>query len=209
MIVSLITNLEHLDVILASGSPRRFELLRNTGLTFRVVPANVDEKSIRQKTPALFVERAAHLKGMEVAANYPGHLVISADTVVAIDDAILGKPRNETDAINMLTQLSGRTHEVYTGFGLFLLKYDKKFVSVVKTKVKMRELTNEEISEYVNTGEPLDKAGAYAIQGQGAMLVEEIEGSYTNVVGFPVARFYIALDHFLASLTLVENAGNI
>lgn len=204
MIVSLITNLEHLDVILASGSPRRYELLRNTGLTFRVMPANVDEKKIMQKSPALFVEKAAHLKGMAIASQYPGQLVISADTVVAIDDRILGKPHTEEAAIEMLTRLSGRVHEVYTGFGLFLLKYNKKLVTVVKTKVKMRELTVEEIAEYVNTGEPLDKAGAYAIQGQGAMLVEEIHGSYSNVVGFPLAQFYTALDHFLAPLVLAE-----
>ena len=204
MIVSLITNLEHLDVILASGSPRRFELLRNVGLTFRVMPSTIDEKSIDQKSPELFVEKATHLKGMEIARKFPDHLVISADTVVAIDNEILGKPHNETEASRMLRLLSARTHYVYTGFGLFLLKYNKKFVSVVRTEVTMRDLSAVEIDEYVNTGEPLDKAGAYAIQGQGAMLISSINGSYSNVVGFPLAQFYMALNHFLENLVLVE-----
>ena len=141
---------------------------------------------------------------MEIAHKFPGHLVISADTVVSIDNEILGKPHNETEAISMLQILSGRTHHVYTGFGLFLLKYNKKYVSVVRTEVTMRDLSAVEIDEYVNTGEPLDKAGAYAIQGQGAMLINSINGSYSNVVGFPLAQFYMALNHFLENLVLVE-----
>lgn len=204
MIFSLITNLERLDVILASTSPRRFELLNSTGIKFKVVPSEFDESKIEIRDPASFVEEAALRKGLNVAQKYPGHLVISADTIVVLDNQILGKPAHEDDAERMLSQISGKKHIVLTTFGLFLLKYDKQFLQTVNTEVKMRELSSDEIEAYVNTGEPMDKAGAYAIQGQGAMLVEKINGSYSNVVGFPLAEFFTALDRFLNGLAITN-----
>jgi septum formation protein len=204
MIFSLITNLEHLDVILASASPRRFELLNSTGIKFKVIPSDFDESSINLTDPLLLAQEIAHQKGMKVAQDYPKHLVISADTIVVIDNKIFGKPNDEKHAFEMLNALSGRSHKVITAFGLFLLKYDKTIIQTCITEVTMRTLHSDEIWAYVNTGEPMDKAGAYAIQGQGAMLVEKINGSYSNVVGFPLATFFTTLDHFLESLALQE-----
>jgi len=204
MIFSLITNLEHLDVILASSSPRRFELLNSTGIKFKVIPSDFDEASIRISDPLLLTEETCHQKGLVVAKEHPKHLVISADTIVNIDKEIFGKPKNEQQAFEMLEALSGKTHKVHTAFGLFLLKYDKTIIQTCTTEVTMRKLHNDEIWAYVNTGEPMDKAGAYAIQGQGAMLVDKINGSYSNVVGFPLAKFFTTLDHFLENLALQE-----
>ena len=202
MIFSLITNLEHLDVILASASPRRFELLNSTGLRFKVVPSNFDENEIVQTDPVLFVQEAAFKKGQTVAQKYDRHLVISADTIVVLDNSILGKPKDEPDAKRMLSLLSGRQHRVLTAFGLFLFKYDKSEIQTVSTDVVFRQLSEDEIDAYINTGEPMDKAGAYAIQGQGAMLIDKINGSYSNVVGFPLSQFYTVLDRFLAGFAL-------
>ena len=203
MIFSLITNLEHLDVILASASPRRFELLNSTGIKFKVIPSDFDETTIKISDPLLLVEEIAHQKGLTIAKKYPGHLVISADTIV-VGDKVYGKPKDEQHAFAMLEALSGKKHKVHTAFGLFLLKYDKTIIQTCTTEVTMRDLHSDEIWAYVNTGEPMDKAGAYAIQDQGAMLIEKINGSYSNVVGFPLAMFFTTLDHFLESLALCE-----
>ncbi len=204
MICSLITNLEHLDVILASASPRRFELLNTTGINFKVIPSGFDEESINIKDPYKFVQEVAFQKGKQVAAEHSDFLVISADTIVVLDNKILGKPKNEEDAFEMLTSLAGQKHIVLTAFGLFLLKYEKTIIETVSTEVTMRDLHKDEIWAYVNTGEPMDKAGGYAIQGQGAILIEKINGSYSNVVGFPLAKFFTTLDHFLECLALQE-----
>jgi nucleoside triphosphate pyrophosphatase len=204
MIFSLITNLEHLDVILASASPRRFELLNSTGIKFKVVPSDFDETTINNPNPILLAQEIAHQKGIKVAQKYPGHLVISADTIVTIGNKTFGKPEDEQQAFEMLEVLSGKTHQVHTAFGLFLLKYDKTIIQTCTTDVTMRALHTDEIWAYVNTGEPMDKAGAYAIQGQGAMLIDKINGSYSNVVGFPLAIFFTTLDHFLENLALNE-----
>ena len=204
MIFSLITNLEHLDVILASASPRRFELLKTTGLDFKVIPSGFNEESVTESDPILFVKEVARRKGLKIAKKQPEQLVISADTIVVLSDTILGKPDDEKQAFEMLELLSGKTHVVYTAFALFLLKYDKQLVEIAKTEVSMRELHTDEIWAYVNTGEPLDKAGAYAIQGQGAMLIDKINGSHSNVVGFPLAKFFTTLDHFLDGLALQD-----
>ncbi len=204
MIFSLITNLEHLDVILASASPRRFELLNSTGIKFKVIPSDFDESSIKIADPLLLVEETAKQKGLTVAKDHPKQLVISADTIVSVDNKIFGKPKKEQDAFDMIEALSGRSHNVYTAFGLFLLKYDKTIIQSCTTEVTMRKLHSDEIWAYVNTGEPMDKAGAYAIQGQGAMLVDKIKGSYSNVVGFPLAKFFTTLDRFLENLALQE-----
>ena len=204
MIFSLITNLEHLDVILASASPRRYELLSTTGIPFKVIPSTFDESSIIIKNPIQYVKEAAYSKGIEIANEHPGNLVISADTIVQVGNKVLGKPKDEEDAFSMLDLLSGKSHTVVTAFSLFLQKYDKHIIETASTEVMMRSLHSDEIWAYINTGEPMDKAGAYAIQGQGAMLIEKISGCYSNVVGFPLSKFFTTLDQFLEGLALQE-----
>ncbi len=197
MLFSLIDGLEKLEVILASASPRRFELLKQIGLEFKVVPSSYQEQETQQTTIEELVLHNARYKGQIVANAHPQALVISADTIVAIDRLILGKPTDEQDAFRMLQKLSGRTHQVYTAVGLMFKKYDGLKLDVVRTNVTFRSLSEEEIWAYINTGEPFDKAGAYGIQGQGALLVEKIEGCYFNVVGFPLSRFFLMLKEFL------------
>jgi septum formation protein len=202
MLFSLIDNLEKVDVILASTSPRRFELLKTIGLEFRVVGSNVKENEISGADPIGDALENAKKKGRAVAQKHPDSLIISADTIVISGDKVMGKPANENDAYNMLKNLSGRTHQVCTAFGLIYLKYERSLFDTVKTDVTFRKLTDEEIWAYINTGEPLDKAGAYAVQGQGAVLVEKINGCYFNVVGFPLSKFFINLDEFLSHFVL-------
>lgn len=197
MLFSLIQSLERLDIILASASPRRFELLKQIGLDFKVVPSNMKEDMNGNGPIEELVKHNAQKKGLDVAEQYQDALVISADTVVAYEEKILGKPANENEAFEMLTLLSGKTHQVYTAIGLFLKKYDGLKLDAVCTNVTFRQLSEEEILAYINTGEPFDKAGAYGIQGQGALLVERIDGCYYNVVGFPLAKFYLMLNEFL------------
>ncbi len=204
MIFSLITNLEHLDVVLASASPRRFEILSQTGMTFVVEPSGIDESAFETNDAIVFASEVARAKGHKVAMKHPEKLVISADTVVVCDNEIMGKPVDQKDAYGMLSRLSGKTHLVYTAFGLFLQKYDKQVLAHESTEVAFRELSDEEIWAYIGTGEPDDKAGAYAIQGQGAMLVKGINGCFYNVVGFPLTKFFTTLDFFLQGLALHE-----
>jgi len=198
MLFSLIDNLDKIDVVLASASPRRFELLKSIGLSFKVEVSKAQENHPNITDPAELSEYNARLKGREVAKKYPECLVISADTIVALGDQLLGKPADEEDAFRMLQALSGKTHKVYTAFGLNLLKYEKEHYEWVCTEVTFRPLVDDEIWAYINTAEPMDKAGAYGIQGQGALLIEKISGCYYNVVGFPLSRFYLALDKFLS-----------
>jgi septum formation protein len=194
MLFSLIEKLERVDVILASASPRRYELLKNLGLNFKVIPSHAEESHEKRADMEEVVKANARLKGEAVAKKYPEALVISADTIVALNDHIMGKPKNEQDAFEMLKALSGQTHRVYTGLGLF---NDKRFVlDAVCTQVRFRNLSDEEIWAYINTGEPFDKAGGYGIQGQGALLVEGINGCYYNVVGLPLTRLFTMLKEF-------------
>jgi septum formation protein len=197
MLFSLIENLEDFDIILASASPRRYELLKSIGLPFRVVSGNVEEVFSDEYSPQELVELNAEKKGAAASEKYPNSLVISADTIVALDDIIMGKPRDEKDAYDMLSRLSGRTHQVYTSFVLNCFSKRKKYTETVITDVHFRNLREEEIRSYINTGEMVDKAGAYAIQGQGALLVEKINGDFFNVVGFPISKFFAALKMFL------------
>ncbi len=197
MVTHLINNLEGLEIILASSSPRRYALLKQMGLKFSVIPSNAEED---HKLPTDFedlVQRNAMNKGMAVAQRYPDALVISADTVVVTENTIMGKPKNKEDAFRMLQALSGRTHRVYTGIGIFWQRHEQKILDAVCTKVRFRSLSEEEIRAYINTGEPFDKAGGYGIQGQGALLVEGIEGCYYNVVGLPVAKLFVMLKAFM------------
>ena len=175
-------------IILASQSPRRRELLYQMGLTqFTIRPALGEEIADPGLTPALLVEALSCQKAEEVAGRSdPGDLIIAADTVVALDGAVLGKPADEEEAFRMLSLLSGNRHQVYTG--LTVLRGEQAFSVWEETAVTFRSLTGEEIERYIATGEPMDKAGAYGIQGYGALLIEGITGDYYNVMGLPVCR---------------------
>jgi septum formation protein len=197
MLFSLIENLEEIEIILASASPRRYELLKSIGLNFKVVVSEAEEIFSDEYTPQEIVELNAGRKGGDVAQKHPASLVISADTIVVLNDTVMGKPRDEKDAYRMLSRLSGHTHQVYTAFVLNCLSKGKQYAETVSTDVRFRNLSEEEIWSYINTGEIVDKAGAYAIQGQGALLIEKINGDFFNVVGFPLSRFFKALKDFL------------
>lgn len=174
--------------ILASASPRRLELLRQMGINPEVHKSFFEE-SAQQKDPKVLVKENAKGKAREVAQNFSAKdVVIGADTVVVLGKQVLGKPKDKKEAEEMLSALSGKTHEVLTGV---CVVYDgKEEVIVESTLVKFRTLTKKEIEDYVKTAEPLDKAGAYGIQGRGAILVEGITGCYNNVVGLPLTRVY-------------------
>lgn len=175
-----------MKIILASGSPRRRELLSSLGLSFEVHRPDVDESHSGSEQPEELCRRLARLKAQAGAEEFPDALVIAADTIVVIDGVILGKPHDRADAVRMLKMLQGRVHEVLTGLSVCV---DGRVMShVERTRVKFRALGEEEISAYVSTGECDDKAGAYAVQGKGSLLVEGIEGDYFNVVGLPVCR---------------------
>lgn len=183
----------HLPIVLGSGSPRRKELIANLGLDFEVVISTVEEPTpLPKETPIEYAVRMAHLKGKDVAGRRQEAVVIASDTVVAIDNEIMGKPSDDMDALRMLTTLSGKTHQVVSGVSL-MAPGKAPCTFSVSTDVTMRSSTHEELLAYIATGEPTDKAGAYAIQGIGTFLVTEIKGSYTNVVGLPVARVLEAL----------------
>lgn len=180
------------QLVLASASPRRKELLEQLGVQFEICVPNVDESSVKQKdVPAgLYVQELALLKAgaaMELIGCKKNTLVIAADTVVFKDKKILGKPKDAAHAKEMLTALSGAEHAVYTGICVMRASDGCSVCRAVKTIVRFKELSEGKIERYIQTGEPMDKAGAYGIQGYGATLVEGIEGDYFNVVGLPVA----------------------
>jgi septum formation protein len=172
-------------LILASRSPRRAELLKAAGISFEVLAADVDETPLPGEAPAAYVERLAIEKARAVLTLRPAARVLGADTTVTIDDEILGKPVDDADAARMLRKLSGRMHEVHTGVSLISAARVQSVVDT--TRVWFDVMTDEDISWYVATGEPVDRAGAYAIQGFASRFIPRIEGSYTNVVGLPVA----------------------
>jgi septum formation protein len=183
-------------LVLASASPRRQELLRHAGIPFTVFPANIPEIPLAGESPRACAERLAREKAEAIFRQHPGQPVLGADTIVVVDGEILGKPRDAADASRMLRLLSGRTHEVTTGVclvGLSLRTGNQKLETGFEdtrsetTQVTMTRLTNEDISAYIATGEPMDKAGAYAIQGIASRWIPRIEGDYFNVVGLPVA----------------------
>ena len=173
-------------IILASGSPRRRALLRELGLEFEVYSPDVDEGHSPDEEPEALCVRLSRLKAEAGARVFPDAVVIAADTIVVIDGQVLGKPSDRKDAKRMLTMLQGREHEVITGV---CVCFDGKVISGAEhTRVKFRSLTDAEIAAYVRTGECDDKAGAYAVQGMGALLVEGVNGDYFNVVGLPLCR---------------------
>lgn len=171
-------------IILASNSPRRKELLTDCGISFTVDAADVDENTSKT-IPSEVVAELSQIKAKAVADRHAGEIVLAADTIVALDDKILGKPMDEADALRMLEALMGKKHQVYTG--VTLIGKDGSIDTFYEcTDVEMREATKEELLEYISTGEPMDKAGSYAIQGIGGKFVIGIEGDYDNVVGLPV-----------------------
>jgi len=173
--------------ILASGSPRRRELLERLGFEFDVIPASVSESMRAKESPRDFALRTAREKAEQIARRHPESWIVAADTIVLIGGEILGKPRDEAEAVEMLKKIRGRTHIVVTGFCIRKGE-DARFESLVESQVEMVELSDDEIRWYVSTGEPLDKAGAYGVQGIGAMFIRRVVGSYTNVVGLPLAE---------------------
>ncbi|MGA2905653.1 MAG: Maf family protein [Candidatus Korobacteraceae bacterium] len=175
-------------LILASASPRRAELLRNAGIPFITVPAHVCEEPLPNETPLNYAQRLARDKARAVFASHPEDAVLGADTVVVVDEHLLEKPANPGDAIRMLRVLSGRTHQVITGICLLAEGFERSQAEV--TQVTFSSLSEDEIAANVCTGEPMDKAGAYAIQGIASRWAERIAGCYFNVVGLPLPRVY-------------------
>jgi septum formation protein len=190
-------------IILASASPRRQELLRNAGIPFTVQPADIDETPLAGESPRECAERLAREKALAVFRRQPQDYVLGADTIVVVDDAILGKPRDAKDAARMLRMLAGRMHMVITGVCLVGKKVAsgqwpvvsdcEELTASATTLVTMCDLSDDEIREYVASGEPMDKAGAYAIQGVASRWIPRIAGDYSNVVGLPVALVYAML----------------
>jgi septum formation protein len=176
--------------ILASASPRRRELLASIGLEFEVRPSNIPEVRQEGEAPEEYVARLSREKAQALAAAYPTSWIIAADTTVLLGDELLEKPVDGRDAQRMLAAIAGRTHIVYTGVTLQNVDRAYHDTRIAESEVRMLPLSAEEIEWYVGTGEPLDKAGAYAVQGVGAMFIESIHGSYTNVVGLPLATLY-------------------
>jgi septum formation protein len=173
-------------LILASSSPRRQELLREAGIRFQVHAANINEERISGELPVEYARRLSREKAEAVAAIYPQHFVLGADTIVVINNEVLGKPKDAADAHRMLWMLSGRSHEVTTAVTLIGPNQLKDTRSST-TQVVFRSMTEDEIQQYVTGGEPMDKAGAYAIQGGASRWTERIEGEYSNVVGLPLS----------------------
>jgi septum formation protein len=173
-------------LILASRSPRRAELLSRLGLDFDIIPAEIDESYVDNEMPAAHAERLASEKALTVARDHPDAIVIGSDTIVIVDQDLLGKPRGRDDALRMLRRLSGREHEVFTGVAI--AAGGAVVSGLERVAVRFRRLDETECVQYVATGEPMDKAGAYGIQGFGSALVESISGDYFAVMGLPVVR---------------------
>ena len=186
------------EFILASQSPRRRELLNAIGLDFEVIVSDADESSVSPEgiAPGMYVQELALIKAAATAKKVltrKNAVIIAADTIVVLDGKILGKPKDENNAFEMLSSLSGRSHEVYTGYCVMRIKDGFTVCSNVKTDVIFKELNEDEIKSYIRTKEPMDKAGAYGIQCLGGMLIKGIEGNYANVVGLPVSALYDTL----------------
>lgn len=190
-----------MNIILASASPRRKEILENTNVKFKIMSSMIEELTLDNESPCQMVMRLAFEKGMDIASRQKSDLIISADTIVVLDDIILGKPKDEIQAREMIKSLSGRSHQVITGISLINLDNNKKIIDYVISNVKFKSLSEQDINDYIATKESLDKAGAYGIQGYGALLVDEIQGDYFNIVGLPISRLSDLLKkHFKINL---------
>ena len=185
-------------IILASTSPRRKELLEQIGLEFLIEPSGYEEDMNQKMSPEELARFLSHQKALDVAEKHKGEdsLVIGADTFIAFEGGVLGKPHTAEKAKEMLSAMSGKAHSVLSGFTIIDTKDDKIISKAVETRVYFRDLSEEEINAYIASGEPLDRAGAYEIQGLGGLLVDKIEGDYTNIVGLPVTEVALALKEF-------------
>ena len=181
------------SIVLASESTRRVDILRTLGISFSIIPPDIDETKLKEETSQEFVNRIAFEKASKVGKHFPDKWVIAADTIVVLKGKVLGKPKNERDAFNMLRSLSGKWHKVITGYCVANLLKNIVYRDIVETKVFVRDMTDEEIHRYIKTSEPMGKAGSYAVQGKGGYMVKEIKGSYTNVVGLPICEIAEAL----------------
>jgi septum formation protein len=181
-------------LILASSSPRRGEILRNAGFDFEVFPSSIDESRSPREPAPVYVWRVAELKARTAMSRLRADrrkdwgAIVAADTAVVIDGDVLGKPNSDEDARRMLRRLSGKWHDVFTGLAVLVRQSERTIVIVEKTRVEFVRLSENDIEEYVQSGEPFDKAGAYAIQGRGGRFIPRIEGCYFNVMGLPLAR---------------------
>ncbi len=186
------------DLILASASPRRQELLKQIGVHFTCLPMDIDESRLNNEDSHAYVKRLAQEKALAALPQAKGLPVLGSDTIVTIDDQILGKPKDAADAQKILSLLSARTNVVMTAVSIcqIINGQTKMLTEVVATKVKFSPLSQEQIAAYVKTGEPMDKAGAYGIQGLGAVFIESINGCYSNVVGLPLAQTGLLLKQF-------------
>lgn len=176
-------------LILASASPRRKDLMGKAGLEFHISAADIDEEAVPYEgDPGTYVQVLSAKKAETVALKHPDAWTIGADTIVVVDNAILGKPKDRNSALSMLGKLTNRTHSVFTGFSIMGPSKNIALTRAVETRVRFKALTREEMAWYADTAEPYDKAGGYGIQGIGAFMVQEINGSYSNVVGLPVCE---------------------
>lgn len=187
-------------LILASASPRRKEILESVGLKFDICVSNYEEDLGMKKEPRALARFLSRKKAEEVADKHKNAIIIAADTFIVFRDKLLGKPHTAKEAVRMLTMLNGKAHSVITGFTVLDTGTQKRVSRSIETKVYFKKLTQKEIKAYVNTKEPLDKAGAYAIQGLGALFVEKIEGDFLNVVGLPLAALSETLKGFGISI---------
>ncbi|MFZ2189215.1 MAG: Maf family protein [Candidatus Magasanikiibacteriota bacterium] len=184
------------QIILASTSPRRKELLSKTGLKFKAVESGYEEDMTLKLTPRKLVEFLSEKKALAVMKKYPRAIIISGDTIIAFKNKVLGKPKSKIEAKKFLQMLSGKTHEVITAFTILDCQTKKIITKSIPTKITMKKLTDKEITWYIKTGEPLDKAGAYAIQGLGSMFITKISGDYFATVGLPVYHLVQELKKF-------------
>jgi septum formation protein len=195
-------------ILLASASPRRLELLQSLGFRVRVEPSTYDEPDDPATTPRELAIRHAAAKAREVRARFPDEIVVAADTVVDVDGQALGKPRDAAEAHQMLRTLSGREHQVHTAYAIALPGRAELFEDAATTQVRFYPLEDNEIAAYVESGEPMDKAGAYGIQGRAASLVDAINGDFYTVMGFPLARFVRALRRLGFALPAAKKPAN-
>ena len=176
------------SIVLASESTRRVDILRSLGISFSIIPPDIDEQRLKDESPRDFVLRISLEKARKVGEHFVDKWVIGADTIVVNRGRVLGKPKDEADAFNMLKSLRGKWHKVITGYCVLNVAKDIMYRDAVETRVFMRGLSDEEILRYIKTSEPLGKAGSYAVQGKGGYMVKEIKGSYSNVVGLPICE---------------------
>ncbi|OHB46920.1 MAG: septum formation protein Maf [Planctomycetes bacterium RIFOXYB12_FULL_42_10] len=189
-------------LILASNSPRRIVLLKSLGYHFDIVPHDIEECILGDVLPMELVQNLAFLKATDVARRVSNAIIISADTVIVHKKSILGKPKDVSDAKRILSMLSDSEHDVISGVCVMEMPSRKKMLRIERTHIKMKNIKDEEIDRYILTGEPMDKAGAYAIQGEGGKFIEKIDGSYSNAVGLPLELLQEMLSHFMSD----ENA---